>query len=191
MNGTTLTRLGALLLAPSLIGYAIYELVLLPAAGFPSDDMRVIMGGADTLRVGHWLKFGYGLAIALVVAGKTLQVREATPVLAQLALMAGIAAVTLYIASGMLDLRMWDHQFEPFAKHVRVVRYDLRGFGKSSVPDGSPYCHADDLAALLALIATYGPLVNWWGLAWRYVLGAAGVLIASWVLTALAIQVMW
>jgi ABC-type uncharacterized transport system permease subunit len=47
------------------------------------------------------------------------------------------------------------------------------------------------LAALLALIATYGQLANWWGLTWRYVLGAAGVLIASWVLAALAIQVIW
>lgn len=48
-----------------------------------------------------------------------------------------------------LDMRMWDDQFEPFAAHYRVVRYDLRGFGKSSVPDGKPYTHADDLAALL------------------------------------------
>jgi hypothetical protein len=108
MNVTTLTRFGALLLALSLIGYAIYELVLLPASGFPSDDMRVIMGSADTLRVGHWLKFGYGLAIALVVAAMTLQLREASPTPTQLALMAGIAAVALYIVSGMLGLRILD-----------------------------------------------------------------------------------
>lgn len=111
MNTTTLTRLGALTLALSLIGYAIYELLLMPASGFPSDDMRVIIGGANTLRVGHWLKFGYGLGIALVVAGMTVQLREASPALAQLAqlaLMAGIAAVTLYITSGILGLRILD-----------------------------------------------------------------------------------
>lgn len=108
MNHTTTTRLGALLLALSLIGYAIYELVLLPAAGFPSDDMRVIIGGADTLRVGHWLKFGYGLAIALLVAAMALRLRGASPLLAQLALMAGIAAVAFFIASGLLGLRILD-----------------------------------------------------------------------------------
>lgn len=101
-------RLGTILLALSLIGYAIYELLLLPASGFPSDDMRVIIGGADTLRTGHWLKFGYGMGIALVVAGMTVQLRESSLALAQLALMAGIAAVTLYIASGILGLRILD-----------------------------------------------------------------------------------
>jgi hypothetical protein len=102
-------RFGALLLALSLVGYAIYELILLPAAGFPSDDMRIIIGGADTLRIGHWLKFGYGLAIALVVVGMTMHLREASPALTQLALMAGIASVALYIASGMLGLRILDY----------------------------------------------------------------------------------
>lgn len=47
-----------------------------------------------------------------------------------------------------LDHRMWDDQFAAFAAHHRVLRYDLRGFGASSVPDG-PYRHEDDLAALL------------------------------------------
>lgn len=48
-----------------------------------------------------------------------------------------------------LDMRMWDDQLDVFAASYRIVRYDLRGFGKSSVPDGKPYLHADDLAALL------------------------------------------
>lgn len=48
-----------------------------------------------------------------------------------------------------LDMRMWGDQVEPFATRFRVVRYDLRGFGASSVPNGAPYVHADDLAALL------------------------------------------
>ena len=47
-----------------------------------------------------------------------------------------------------LDSRMWDDQFAAFAAHHRVLRYDLRGFGASSIPDG-PYRHADDLATLL------------------------------------------
>ncbi len=48
-----------------------------------------------------------------------------------------------------LDMRMWEDQFKPFAERFRVIRYDLRGFGKSSTPDGMPYVHAGDLAALL------------------------------------------
>jgi 3-oxoadipate enol-lactonase len=47
-----------------------------------------------------------------------------------------------------LDSRMWDDQFAAFAADHRVLRYDLRGFGASSVPDG-PYRHVDDLATLL------------------------------------------
>ena len=30
-----------------------------------------------------------------------------------------------------LDLRMWDVQFAEFAKDYRVMRYDVRGFGRS------------------------------------------------------------
>ncbi len=47
-----------------------------------------------------------------------------------------------------LDGRMWDEQFAIFAQHFRVVRYDLRGFGQSSLPD-QPYSHVDDLKSLL------------------------------------------
>lgn len=62
---------------------------------------------------------------------------------------AGAGAPLVMVHGFTLDLRMWDDQFEPFARHFRVIRYDLRGFGRSSVPDGRPYVHADDLAALL------------------------------------------
>lgn len=36
--------------------------------------------------------------------------------------------------AGIADSRMWDDQFDEFARHYRVVRYDYRGFGKSSAP---------------------------------------------------------
>ena len=48
-----------------------------------------------------------------------------------------------------LDTRMWNDQFAVFAEHYRVVRYDMRGFGKSTVPVNMKYDHADDLAGLL------------------------------------------
>lgn len=48
-----------------------------------------------------------------------------------------------------LDARVWDDQFEAFAERHRVVRYDVRGFGRSAPPDAGRFRHADDLRALL------------------------------------------
>jgi 3-oxoadipate enol-lactonase len=48
-----------------------------------------------------------------------------------------------------LDTRMWDAQFETLAQHYQVIRYDLRGFGKSALPTSESYAHSDDLKALL------------------------------------------
>jgi pimeloyl-ACP methyl ester carboxylesterase len=44
---------------------------------------------------------------------------------------------------------VWDAQFQTFAEHYRVIRYDLRGHGKSAIPGGESYSHAGDLKALL------------------------------------------
>ena len=49
-----------------------------------------------------------------------------------------------------MDCRMWEPQIESFATRWQVIRYDLRGFGRSSVPEeGQAYAHAEDLAGLL------------------------------------------
>jgi len=48
------------------------------------------------------------------------------------------------------DRRHYDGQFEVFAKSHKVIRYDVRGFGKSSLPvQGEKYGNNDDLKALL------------------------------------------
>jgi pimeloyl-ACP methyl ester carboxylesterase len=54
----------------------------------------------------------------------------------------------LVLVHGMLfDRRLWDEQVPVFAQHFRVVRYDVRGFGKSEISKfGSD---ADDINALL------------------------------------------
>lgn len=52
---------------------------------------------------------------------------------------------------GVLDRRGWDEQFEIFAKHYRVIRYDVRGIGKSARPANS-FSHSEDLYALLTLL---------------------------------------
>ena len=54
------------------------------------------------------------------------------------------------IHGGFGDRRYWDEQFKVFAKSNKVVRYDVRGFGKSSLPiQGERYSHHEDLKALL------------------------------------------
>ncbi|HEX7246972.1 MAG TPA: alpha/beta hydrolase, partial [Actinomycetota bacterium] len=57
-------------------------------------------------------------------------------------------AVTL-LHPGLWDMRAWDPQFEPWAERFRVLRYDMRGYGASSRPDGSAYSHVRDLEAVL------------------------------------------
>jgi pimeloyl-ACP methyl ester carboxylesterase len=49
-----------------------------------------------------------------------------------------------------LDSRMWDPQFEVLQSTFRVIRYDFRGFGRSSLPPHNGYAHEDDLNALLS-----------------------------------------
>lgn len=63
--------------------------------------------------------------------------------------MAGEGTPLVFVHGLGLDGRMWDDQFERFARSYRVVRYDVRGFGRSDVPSGLPFNHAEDLRALL------------------------------------------
>lgn len=55
------------------------------------------------------------------------------------------------VHAGIADSRMWDDQFAAFADVGSVLRYDLRGYGKSTLPPG-PYAHHEDLFALLAAL---------------------------------------
>lgn len=47
------------------------------------------------------------------------------------------------------DHRNWTYQVEYFSKKYKVITYDGRGFGKSSMPDTVHYSYTEDLAALL------------------------------------------
>ncbi|MBC5804716.1 MAG: hypothetical protein DLM53_05800 [Candidatus Eremiobacter antarcticus] len=66
---------------------------------------------------------------------------------------AGEGTSVVFIHGLGLDRRMWDEQFQEFAGRYRVIRYDVRGFGKSDVPSDSPFRHVDDLRALLDYLA--------------------------------------
>lgn len=63
---------------------------------------------------------------------------------------AGEGPAVAFLHPGLWDSRTWDPQFESFAERYRVLRYDARGYGRSSRPEpGVPYSHARDLLAVL------------------------------------------
>src|SRR5258708_35357920 len=63
---------------------------------------------------------------------------------------AGDGETVVFIHGFGLDSRMWDPQVDAFRSTFRIIRYDLRGFGRSSLPPASPYSHEEDLDALLS-----------------------------------------
>jgi 3-oxoadipate enol-lactonase len=66
---------------------------------------------------------------------------------------AGDGDPVVFIHGFGLDSRMWDPQWRAFAQRHRVIRYDLRGYGGSSLPEGT-YSHVDDLLALIDSLGT-------------------------------------
>jgi len=55
---------------------------------------------------------------------------------------------------GLVDNHLWDGQFEEFAQHFKVIRYDMRGFGASGMikKDMEPYSMERDLHGLLQFL---------------------------------------
>jgi 3-oxoadipate enol-lactonase len=62
--------------------------------------------------------------------------------------MSGEGIPLILIHGGTLDKRMWDDQFNEFAKHFKVIRYDARKHGLTeSEPD--TFSHHEDLNMLM------------------------------------------
>lgn len=61
----------------------------------------------------------------------------------------GIGAPVVLIHGGQLDRRMWDREFDSLAHEYRVIRYDVRGFGRSPPGERESFASYEDLAALL------------------------------------------
>jgi pimeloyl-ACP methyl ester carboxylesterase len=61
---------------------------------------------------------------------------------------AGAGPALVLLHEGIADLRMYDDQFDAFARRYRVVRYDLHGFGRSGTP-GQAFSHHEALRGLL------------------------------------------
>ncbi len=64
---------------------------------------------------------------------------------------AGTGPAVALLHFGLADSRFWDDQFPTFAEGYTVVRYDYRGYGKSSMPPGAYSQHADLDALLIEL----------------------------------------
>jgi len=54
----------------------------------------------------------------------------------------------VFIHAGVADSRQWNNEFISFSKRHKVIRYDMRGFGKSEPTEGE-FTHLDDLTKLL------------------------------------------
>lgn len=61
---------------------------------------------------------------------------------------AGAGEALLFVHAGVADCRMWDAQWQFFAQRYRVIRYDLRGFGRSRSLGGGQFSHHEDLRQL-------------------------------------------
>lgn len=62
---------------------------------------------------------------------------------------AGEGPAVALLHEGVCDSRMWDSQWESWPRWFRVLRPDLRGFGRSPLEPGR-FTHADDVIATLA-----------------------------------------
>jgi 3-oxoadipate enol-lactonase len=63
----------------------------------------------------------------------------------------GKGPAIVFIHAAIADRRMWNREFAIYAKDRTVVRYDVRGFGRSP-PASTEYSDVDDLRRLLAHI---------------------------------------
>ena len=61
---------------------------------------------------------------------------------------AGSGPPLIFLHAGVSDLRMWDPQFDLFARRFWVVRYDHRGLGKTR-PIHTPFMLHEDLLSVM------------------------------------------
>ena len=72
----------------------------------------------------------------------------------------GTGPTVVLLHGGNLDRRMWDEQLAVLASHFRVIRYDARGFGRSSPADTAFQAQTDLYALLQHLAVQHASLVG-------------------------------
>jgi pimeloyl-ACP methyl ester carboxylesterase len=71
---------------------------------------------------------------------------------------AGEGRPFVMIHAGVADSRQWNNEFAHFAGGFRVIRYDMRGYGKSEPVEGE-YSYLQDLIALLDILHVDQPAI--------------------------------
>lgn len=71
---------------------------------------------------------------------------------------AGRGLPLVMIHAGVADSRQWNNEFPRFAEQFRVIRYDMRGYGKSEPVEGE-FSHMGDLIGLLDHLGIHEPVV--------------------------------
>jgi pimeloyl-ACP methyl ester carboxylesterase len=71
---------------------------------------------------------------------------------------AGEGMPFMMIHAGVADSRQWNNEFAFFARNYQVLRYDMRGYGKSEPVDGE-FSHMSDLVSLLDALEIHQSIV--------------------------------
>jgi 2-hydroxy-6-oxonona-2,4-dienedioate hydrolase len=71
---------------------------------------------------------------------------------------AGTGTPFVMIHAGVADSRQWNNEFAFFANHYQVIRYDMRGYGKSEPVDGD-FSHMDALVSVLDALELREPII--------------------------------
>ncbi len=71
---------------------------------------------------------------------------------------AGSGMPFVMIHAGIADCRMWDKEFATFSRSHLALRFDMRGYGKSTPVEGE-FNIQDDLEALLAKLDIPSPII--------------------------------
>ena len=72
--------------------------------------------------------------------------------------MVGSGLPLVMIHAGVADSRQWNNEFAVFSQNHQVLRYDMRGYGKSEPVEGE-FSHFSDLVSLLSALEIPEPFV--------------------------------
>lgn len=81
--------------------------------------------------------------------------------------LSGEGPALVFVHGAFADARLWEPQWKHFSAQYRLLRYDLRGHGRTGVSDRAHYSintFADDLTCLLGALGCHSPVVC--GLSW-------------------------